>query len=666
MKMMMKWGGIALGIMVVLVIGAMVLVPRFVDVQQYKPQIEALVTEQTGRSFSMGDDIKLSVFPWVGVSLSDLVLGNAPGFKAKEMISVGGFEVRLKVLPLLSRRVEVATFVMDTPRIFLEKNKEGMGNWENIGPAKAPGKKAEAPKGGEQGADPESGGMPIQSLMVGHFSILKGLVSYSDQAGGLEKQVSDFNLDLKDISLDKPISIELSALVDGQPLSLAGQVGPLGKDPGKTDMEVDIVLKALDVLELKVKGKLIDPAGNQKFAMDIDLATFSPRQLFERLGQPFPMQTSDPKALDSVSLKVRVDGSPTAVSLSGGELGLDDSSLSFTAKAKAFSKPDIQFDLSLDQIDLDRYLPPAPEKQNQEKQTQASAGTSAGKESKPDYGPLRKLVLDGKAEIGKLKAANLRMENIKVHVIGKNGVFNLDPFSMDLYDGSALVQANLDVRKNDPVTKISLDAKGIQAGPMIKDAAQKEIIEGTLAADVALNMKGDGPETVKQSLTGKGDLTFLDGAIVGIDIPGAIRNVSSGLGLGEKPATKPKTDFAELKIPFTADKGLVQIPGASLVSPLLRLLAQGKTNLVREDLDFRVEPKLVATLKGQGDAKDRSGLLVPLLITGTYASPKVRPDLKAMVTGQLPDGDSIKKVLEGTPGESTEDKAKSLIKGLFK
>ncbi len=665
MKMMVKWGGIALGIMVVLVIGAMVLVPRFVDVQQYKPQIEALVTEQTGRSFSMGDDIKLSVFPWVGVSLSDLVLGNAPGFKASQMISVKGFEVRLKVLPLLSRRVEVATFVMDTPRIFLEKNKKGIGNWENIGPAKAREKKAEAPK--SAGSD---GGLPIESLVVGQFSILKGLVSYSDQAAGLEKQVSDFNLDLTDISLDKPIFIKLSASVDGQPLSLAGKVGPLGKEPGKTDMEVDIVLKALDILVLKVKGNLMEPMGKQKFAMDIDLASFSPRQLFERLGQPFPVQTSDPKALDRVSLKARIDGSPTAIALSDGELGLDDSSLSFTAKAKAFSKPDIQFDLSLDQIDLDRYLPPAPEKQNQDKQDQkkqgqSSAGGSSGKESKPDYGPLRKLVLDGKAEIGKLKAANLKMENIKVHVIGKNGVFNLDPFSMDLYDGSALAKANLDVRNNEPVTRISLDAKGIQAGPMIKDAAQKEIIEGTLAANVTLNMKGDGPEKVKQSLTGNGAMTFLDGAIVGIDIAGTIRNVTSGLGLGAKPATKPRTDFAELKIPFTADKGLVQISGASLVSPLLRLLAQGKTNLVKEDLDFRVEPKLVATIKGQGDDKDRSGLLVPLLITGTYDSPKVRPDLKAMVTGQLPDKDSIKKVLEGTPGESTEDKAKSLIKGLF-
>ncbi len=276
------------------------------------------------------------------------------------------------------------------------------------------------------------------------------------------------------------------------------------------------------------------------------------------------------------------------------------------------------------------------------------------------------MVLDGKATIGKLKAANLNMENVIVHLTGKSGVFNLDPFSLNLYQGKAGVKARLDVRKNTPATNVSIIAQGIQAGPMIKDAAQKEMLEGTLAADITLAMVGDTPEQIKQSLGGKGNLTFLDGAIVGIDIAGTIRNAAAGLGMGEKPAAKPRTDFAELKIPFTAKKGLVTIPGSSLVSPLLRLNAKGKTNLVKEDLDFRVDPKLVASLKGQGDTEDRSGILVPLLITGTYAEPKIRPDLKAMIGGQVPDADSIKTLIKGDDsGESTEDKAKSLIKGLF-
>ena len=158
--------------------------------------------------------------------------------------------------------------------------------------------------------------------------------------------------------------------------------------------------------------------------------------------------------------------------------------------------------------------------------------------------------------------------------------------------------------------QLSLDAKGIQAGPLLKDALEKEIIEGTLAANMTLGVTGESPDMVKKSLAGKGELTFVDGAIVGIDIANTVRNAGAGLGMGRTAVEKPRTDFAELKITFSADQGIVNIPGANLISPLIRLSAMGNANLVKEALDFRVEPKVVATLKGQGDTQDRSGLML--------------------------------------------------------
>ena len=212
MKGLMKWVLIGGGLFVVLIIGAIVLVPRFVDVQQYKPMIEELVQEQTGRSFSMGDDIELSVFPWVGVSLSDLRLGSPKGFENKDMVAVNRFEVRLKVMPLLSRQVEVSTFVVDTPRFFLEKSKNGKANWKNIGPD-ASGKKkvAQTKETGKQDTvtGPADEKFSIESFMVENFSILNGLVSYVDQTTGVKKEISDFNLNLSDISFDKPIGVAL-------------------------------------------------------------------------------------------------------------------------------------------------------------------------------------------------------------------------------------------------------------------------------------------------------------------------------------------------------------------------------------------------------------------------------------------------------------------------
>ncbi|PIE61510.1 MAG: hypothetical protein CSA29_02880 [Desulfobacterales bacterium] len=678
MKKMIKWGTIAAGVCLLLIVGLIILVPMFVDVNKYKPEIQDMVTQKTGRSFSLGDDIKLSVFPWIGIRLSDVKLGNAKGFTGGDMVSVKGFEVRLKVMPLLSKQVEIGKFILDSPQILLMKNKAGKVNWE-MGPA---GKKSNAPAPAKESATVEKKdeGLPINSLMVGRFSVINGQLSYVDEGTGMRKDVSDLNLELTDISLDKPVKIDLSAKLDNKPLSLSGQVGPVGQDPGKSNVGIDLMLKALDELTIALKGELIAPMTKQKIDLAVNIAPFSPRKLFNALGEPFPVETADPSVLDKVFFKAMVNGSANAVALSNGELGLDDSRLTFSATAKAFSKPDIKFDLALDQMDVDRYLPPAKAgKAGKEASTDQGPEGNHDTASKPDYAPLRKMVLDGKVTIGSLKAANLTMENILVNLTGNGGVFNLDPFSMDFYQGKAGATAQVDIRKNSPMTQVNLTLNGVQAGPVIKDAAKKEVIEGTVNADIGLSMMGDTPDQIKQSLGGKGELTFTDGAIIGFDIAGTIRNAKSGLGLSPKQpqGEKPRTDFAELKVPYTAKNGLVKIPGASLASPLLRLTVQGDTNLLKESLDFRIDPKVVASLKGQGDTKARTGLLIPLLVTGTYSAPKIRPDLKGMMTS--PEG--IMGVMGGDKGagagdllkqgtkikkKDMEEAGKKLLKGFLK
>jgi len=185
-------------------------------------------------------------------------------------------------------------------------------------------------------------------------------------------------------------------------------------------------------------------------------------------------------------------------------------------------------------------------------------------------------------------------------------------------------------------------------------------------------MQGDDPDRIKRTLNGRGDLVFTDGAIVGIDLAGMVRNIKAKFGMGKAGGPKPRTDFSELHSPFTITNGVVNTPNTSMSSPLLRVLAKGNADLVKETLDFRVEPKAVFTLKGQADTKERSGIMVPVLVTGTFASPKFRPDLKGMLKG-LTEGISkpsdLKKLLPGQGVEETgskplEEKVKGLLKSL--
>ncbi len=647
MKSILKWFLIIGGVFFLLLVAALIIDSQFIYVKKHIPVIEAKVTQATGRSFSMGEDIDLSVFPWVGVKVTDVLFGNPEGFSNKQMISVKKFEVRLKVMPLLSRKIEVNTFVLEEPVIHLEKLKNGTANWTGIGG----GDKAKGEAKPKADPSPSGKGLPISELRVDNFAITNGRLIYIDQTTGTKKQITDLNLALSDISLDQPVNIRFDANLDGKPVSVTGKAGPIGSTPGKGSMAFDMAANLLDELKVTLAGSVTDPATALAFDVLIDVASFSPKKVMAALDQPFPVKTRDPGVLEKVAVKTKVTGSPTNIVLSDGVLILDDSTLNFSAAAKAFQKPDLAFDLQLDTIDLDRYLPESESKKGQEKKEKASKPG----EKKIDYEPLRRLVLDGKIKVGQLRASGATVQDIVVHVLAKNGIITVDPMDAKLYQGSVDSSLKVNVQKSEPRTAVKLSAGGIQAGPMLVDVTKKELIEGTLNASIDIVVKGDTPDRVKQSLTGKGQLLFNDGAIIGIDLANSVRNVKSKLGMGETPTEKPRTDFAELKIPFTAKSGLVTIDGTSLSSPLLRILMDGKVDLPKEGLDIRVEPKFVATLKGQGDTTDRSGFMVPVMITGTFASPKIRPDLKGMIGGGgAIDAEGLKKSVMGSGGDPKE------------
>jgi AsmA protein len=651
-----KWLLIAVGALVALVLVAIIVIPLLVDVEKYKPQIEEKVSEATGRPFAIGGDLNLSIFPWVGVSLSDLRLGNPPGFTEKDLLSVQSFEVRVKLIPLLSKNIQVKRFILKGPRIVLEKNKRGQANWQGIGKPATEKKEAVSDEKGE--------GLPIESLTVREFAITKGSLLWIDQTKKDRKELSNLDIRIQDVSLDRPMQLTLSASLDGKPLTLTGKVGPLGTDPGKGKMPLDLSIKALKELTMDVKGQIVAPTTRQEFDMAIEVSKFSPRKLVKALGEDFPVKTADPKALNRVALKAKLKGSPKNVSLSDGILELDDSKLNFSAKARNFSRPDVAFDLNLDKIDLDRYRPPPSERSSEEK-----AAKPAPAKKKTDYTPFRKLGLNGTIRIGELKAQGAKITDVVLKVSGKNGLFRLDPFTLKLYQGNASSKGTWDVRRDIPKTEMAVTAQAIDVNPLLKDVLKTDFLEGTLKATMDISMAGDDADQMKRTLNGKADLLFNDGAIVGVDLAGMVRNVKATFGRAKRLGKKPRTDFTELHSPFTFSNGVADTRQTSLASPLIRILAAGKADLVKETLDFRVEPKFVGTIKGQGDEVQRSGVTVPVIVSGTFSEPKFRPDvagiMRQQLEKQLTEPSEVQKMLPGQDTtEPPEKKAKDLLKGL--
>ena len=662
MKGFLKWGAIIVGCLVVVIIAALVLIPMFVDVAKYKPVLESKVTEATGRPFSVGDDLSLSLFPWAGVSFSNLRLGNPPGFTEKDFVKVKSFEVRVKLLPLLSKDIQIKRFVLNEPQIVLVKNKKGLENWAQ---PKSPAKDALEEKTPTTETSPGGMGIPISALAAENVAINNGSALWIDHTTDTRKEITDISLILKDVSLNRPVKLTFSAQLDKKPLSLEGTVGPVETGLKEGKIALDLSLKALKQLVLHLKGNLENPVTNPGVDLDIELAEFSPRMLMSELGQEFPVATTDPEALSRVALKAHLKADAKKLSLTNGNMELDQTKLKFSATAAEFSKPSLKFDLDLDQINLDRYLPPKSEQPSQEKTSEPAEPVK----KKTDYTPLRRLILDGALKIAKLTVNKAKIEDAVLKIKAKDGVFNLDPIKLKMYQGNAAGKAVLNVAKDTPRSKINLRLNNIQAGPLLQDVLEKDILEGATNADINLAMAGDDPETIKKTLSGKGELRFNDGAIVGFDLSAMARNVGTAFGLAKKGEKRPRTDFAELLVPFTIKNGVTNTPKSSLKSPFLRIIVVGTADLVKETLDFRVDPQAVASIKGQGDETKHSGIMVPVLVSGTFSEPKFRPDLSAAtqqrIEKEIFESKEVQKILEKEELKPLEKKAKGMLKGIL-
>jgi AsmA protein len=295
---------------------------------------------------------------------------------------------------------------------------------------------------------------------------------------------------------------------------------------------------------------------------------------------------------------------------------------------------------------------------------------SAARDKKIDYAPLRRLILNGQLKAGTVIVNKAQLNRVRLKIKAKNGVIHLDPFSLDVYEGKIAGSGVFNVKRKVPASALQMRVSNLQAGPLLRDQMDKDTLEGTANADISLQMTGDDPDRIKKTLNGKGQLRFNDGAIVGIDLAAMARNVKAAFGRAQPAGQKPRTDFAELLAPFTIRNGVVTTTRTSMKSPFLRVLAAGKADLVKERLDFRIEPKFVETSKGQGDKKQRSGITVPVLVSGTFSKPAFEPDLKAMAEQQIEkevfEHKEVKKLFEKEELKPYEDTAKELLKGFFK
>ena len=130
---LIKWLFSFICVFAMLLLAAALIVPRVVNPNDYRDDIAVLVKQKTGRELALNGDLSVSVFPWLGVRAHDVSFSQPDGFAKGNMLQVGEVDLKVKFLPLLQKKVEVATIILKQPTIHIITNKQGVTSLDGLG-----------------------------------------------------------------------------------------------------------------------------------------------------------------------------------------------------------------------------------------------------------------------------------------------------------------------------------------------------------------------------------------------------------------------------------------------------------------------------------------------------------------------------------------------------
>lgn len=196
------------GLVFLVLVTAVVTVPFLVPNSVYKAQIEKAATNALGRDVDVAGDVSISVFPGISASVAIVSVANPEGFAEKHMITAGALKGSVRLLPLLSRKVEINELEFVDADVRLVRLADGRANWmfgTDEEPTPAPSEDGEA-----QGF----------STTIGKFALENASLSYEDAQSGASYRVTELDAETGFRSLEDVLSLKARGVFQGEPLQI--------------------------------------------------------------------------------------------------------------------------------------------------------------------------------------------------------------------------------------------------------------------------------------------------------------------------------------------------------------------------------------------------------------------------------------------------------------
>ena len=669
---------------ILLVIIAVVAAPFFIDPNDFKPEIQAAVKDNTGRELVIEGYLELSIFPWIGISTGKLSLSNAQGFSNKPFAEITESKVKVKLLPLFSKKIEVSRIVLKGLNLNLAKNKQGVSNWADLSNSE---KNTDQSEQNNQ----EENALSLAAFAIGGITIENSQIVWDDQQQGKYTEIKDFDLNTDKLVFDEPISIDLSlTVINKEPelsesiifsadLVLNEQLNSFklnkfnlesvtkGKDiPGgkfTATLLAEIVLnlseQTLNISGLKLNAENLTITADINgtnikdkpiFKGSINIEKFNLAQLMENMAMPLP-QMQGPDALSKLSMSFMLQATSNSADIQKLLIKLDDTNINGSCSISNFSRPAINFNFIVDAIDINRYLAPENEADSSKKNTTPASAAAAGASLFP-VETLRGLNANGQLVIEKLNINKMNMQGLSLKLNAKNGVIKTQQTVSQLYQGAYSGNTSINVQNKTPTLALDEKLINVQIEPLLKDMLGEARMTGQVNASARLQGRGNTTTAIKSSLNGNLDFNFTDGLVKGFNLQKIIDNGKALIKGSPLPSSNKndQTIFSVIRGTAKINKGVLSNEDLYAEATKLRVNGKGVADLASESLDYKIKAKVLKQIGTDTEPEKIEGVPLIVNVGGTFSEPSYTLDIAAMLMEQH--------------GEKIEKKKKELLKKL--
>jgi len=688
---------IVIGIVVLIIVVAVGVLLATFNPNDYRGTVQTKLEQQLNRKVSLGD-MSLGLFP-LRFRVANLSIADDPKFGNRPFIQTQELSVSVKLLPLLSKSVEVDSLSLERPSVELIKNAQGMWNFSSLGqnaPAtapptpSAPGASSRAPA--PSPAPAESSG---QQFSLGELAINDGLVAITDLQDRKPRTVyNNINLKLTDFAPNTPFNLEASVHLPGsgsQEVQLQGKGGPLSHtNPASTPFKGTLELKGVEIGELQkflqtpalvntdgvLSGHTDIASANGNLSANGRMNLEKPKLHGIDVGYPINVDydVSDDLVNDLLKInKGAIKLGPTPVSVTGTmnskptpaqvDMELKANSVSIAEIARLAAAAGIAFapgTTVTGQINADIKAQGSADKP-------ALNGTLAG----------NNLQISGK-EIAKpvqVKTVNIALTPTEIHSdnfnVTSGGTTAAVQFSMKQYTSNS-PQVNATVRAPQAALPDLLS--------MAKAYGVTSLDKISGSGNLALDMSAAGPlqsissDQIVKALNGTININFNNVRYAGVDIS---HQLLSMIGSSQGGKDQGYTNVQKMTGNIVVKNGVAQTSNLQATLDIGNVGATGTANLASQTLNMQLTAVLSKAFTQQAGgtgvggymttalANNQGELVIPAIVTGTFQNPKVVPDVQKMaqmkLKGLIPNGDnplgSASSILGGLTGQKGQPAA---------